>query len=141
MILLDTNVISEMRKIGLGRANVNVQAWASSIDVSQTYLSSVVIGELYYGVLLKQYNRDLVQAEQLKHWIMTLIESYDGRILDVDTKVAATYAKLQVPNPKSPNDSYIGATAIAYNLTLATRNIKDFSGMPVKLINPFEYQA
>lgn len=139
MILLDTNVISEMRKIELGRADPNVTRWAEKLDISQTFLNSIIIGEIYRGILLKRHNNDLEQATILQEWFEDLLMIYQGRIFAIDSKTAKIFAKLNTPNPKPINDAYIAATAIAHNLTVATRNFKDFDGMPIKLINPFAY--
>lgn len=74
-------------------------------------------------------------------WLQSLLDMYQDRILIIDNETTMIWAELQTPNPKSVNDAYIASTAIAHNLTIATRNIKDFDGMPVKLINPFEFLA
>ncbi|WFF38276.1 type II toxin-antitoxin system VapC family toxin [Moraxella nasibovis] len=140
MILLDTNVISEVRKIEQNKADPNVTHWVKTLDFSKVYLSAIVVGELKFGVLLKRHNKDFVQADVLEDWLNHWVfKKFDGRILPVDEKVAQIYASLNIPNPKSTNDAYIAATAIAHDLTVATRNVKDFDGMPVKLINPFEH--
>ncbi|STZ62779.1 Probable ribonuclease FitB [Moraxella lacunata] len=142
MILLDTNVISEIRKIEQNKANANVVAWANTLDFSKVYLSAIVIGELKLGVLLKRHNHDSVQADILEDWLNNwVLAKFANRILPVDERIAQIYASLNVPNPKALNDAYIASTAIVHNLTIATRNIKDFDGMPVKLINPFEFLA
>ncbi|MBE9590703.1 type II toxin-antitoxin system VapC family toxin [Moraxella sp. K127] len=139
MFLLDTNIISEMRKIKTGRANANVTRWAEHLNIQETYLNSVIIGEIYRGILLKRHNKDYEQAQILQEWLDDLLVVYQGRILDVDVQIANIFAELNTPNFKSANDAYIASTAIAYDLTLATRNIKDFDGMPVKIINPFKF--
>ena len=139
MFLLDTNVISEMRKIKTGRANANVTRWAEHLNIQETYLNSVIIGEIYRGILLKRHNKDYEQAQILQEWLDDLLVVYQGRILDIDVQIAKIFAELNTPNFKSANDADIASTAIAYDLTLATRNIKDFDGMPVKIINPFEF--
>lgn len=142
MILLDTNVISEIRKIEQNKANANVVAWANALDFSKVYLSAIVVGELKLGILLKRHNKDFVQADILEDWLNNwVLAKFANRILPVDEQVAQIYASLNAPNPKSTNDAYIASTAIAHNLTIATRNVKDFDGMPVKLINPFEFLA
>lgn len=140
MYLLDTNIISELRKINTGRIDKNVLNWVSSIDLDKTYLSSIVIGELYQGVLVKRHKKDFIQADILLEWLQSVLDLYQDRIFMLDTQTAMIWAQLQTPNPKSINDAYIASTAIAHNLTLANRNIKDFDGMPVKLINSFEFE-
>lgn len=139
MILLDTNILSELRKVQKGKGDKNVTTWAKTLDLSKVYLSSVVIGEIYQGILLKKHNQDVEQAMLLQKWFdeWVLIE-FKNRILHIDDKTAMIWAELQTPNPKSINDSYIASIAIAHNLIIATRNVKDFANMPVKVINPFE---
>lgn len=141
MYLLDTNIISELRKINTGRIDKNVLNWVSSIDLDKTYLNSIVVGELYQGVLAKRHKKDFIQADILFEWLQSLLDMYQDRILIIDNKTTMIWAELQTPNPKSVNDAYIASTAIVHNLNIATRNIKDFNGMPVKLINPFECLA
>lgn len=141
MILLDTNILSELRKVQKGQGDKNVATWAKTLDLSKVYLSSVVVGEIYQGILLKKYNQDVEQAMLLQKWFdeWVLIE-FKNRILHIDDKTAMVWAELQIPNPRSVNDSYIASTAIAHNLMIATRNVKDFANMPVQLINPFEFK-
>lgn len=141
MILLDTNILSELRKVQKGQGDKNVATWAKTLDLSKVYLSSVVVGEIYQGILLKKHNQDVEQAMLLQKWFdeWVLIE-FKNRILHIDDKTAMVWAELQIPNPKSVNDSYIASTAIAHNLMIATRNVKDFANMPVQLINPFEFK-
>lgn len=142
MFLLDTNVISEMRKIEQHKADLNVVNWVKGLGFSQVYLSAIVVGELKLGILLKRHNKDFVQADILEDWLNNwVLVKFANRILPVDEQVAQIYASLNVPNPRSTNDAYIASTAIAHNLTIATRNVKDFDGMSVKLINPFEFLA
>lgn len=140
MILLDTNILSELRKVQKGQGDKNVTVWAKTLDLSKVYLNSVVIGEIYQDILLKEHNQDIEQAMLLKKWFdeWVLIE-FKNRILPIDDKTAMIWAELQIPNPKSVNDSYIASTAIAHNLTIATRNVKDFANMPVRVINPFDF--
>lgn len=141
MILLDTNILSELRKVQKGQGDKNVATWAKTLDLSKVYLSSVVVGEIYQGILLKKHNQDVEQAMLLQKWFdeWVLIE-FKNRILHIDDKTAMVWAELQIPNPRSVNDSYIASTAIAHNLMIATRNVKDFANMPVQLINPFEFK-
>lgn len=141
MILLDTNILSELRKVQKGKGDKNVATWAKTLDLSKVYLSSVVVGEIYQGILLKKHNQDVEQAMLLQKWFdeWVLIE-FKNRILHIDDKTAMVWAELQIPNPRSVNDSYIASTAIAHNLMIATRNVKDFANMPVQLINPFEFK-
>lgn len=139
MYLLDANIISELRKINTGRIDKNVLNWVNSIDLDKTYLNSIVVGELYQGVLAKRHKKDLIQAEILSEWFWSVLDLYQDRIFEIDNRATMIWAQLQTPNPKSANDAYIAATAIAHNLTIATRNVKNFDGMPVQLINPFEF--
>lgn len=117
----------------------NVLNWVNNIDLDKTYLNSIVIGGLYQGILAKRHRKDFVQADILFGWFQSLLDLYQDRIFVIDNKTTMIWGELQTPNPKSANDAYITSTAIAYNLTVATRNLKDFDGMPVKVINPFEF--
>lgn len=140
MILLDTNILSELRKVQKGTGDKNVTAWADTLDLSKTYLNSIVIGEIYQGILLKEHNQGIEQTKKLRQWFENwVLVEFKDRIFAIDNKTTMIWAMLQTPNPKSVNDAYIASTAIAYNLTVAIRNLKDFDGMPVQLINPFEF--
>jgi len=137
MYLLDTNVISEIRKAPSGKANRNVIDWASNIPISNLYLSSISILELETGILLKE-RKDPEQASILHVWLKEhVLPSFENRILAFDTDVAIRCAALHVPDPRADRDSFIAATALVHGLTVVTRNIKDFIATNVNLLNPW----
>lgn len=134
--LLDTNVVSELRRPR--RANPEVLAWARSIPALQLFLSSITILELEMGALLLG-RRDRPQATLLRRWIDgSVMPSFAGRILPVDTAVARRCAQLHVPDPRPYRDSLIAATALVHDLIVVTRNRADFQPMNVAVLNPWE---
>ncbi|SMG61538.1 hypothetical protein SAMN06265784_1238 [Paraburkholderia susongensis] len=135
MFVLDTNVVSELRKGR--RADANVAAWAASVDASTLFVSAVTIMELETGVLLIE-RRDPPQGALLRAWLEqhVLIE-FAQRVLPVDTVVALRCARLHVPDRRSERDALIAATAIAHGMTVVTRNVADFQATGVALINPW----
>lgn len=137
MLLLDTNVISELRKIRLGKADKNVVAWAEGLETASLYLSVITVQELEIGVLLAE-RRDPVQGAVFRTWLENqVLPAFSGRILPVDTAVARRSASLHVPNPGPFRDSLIAATALVHRMTLATRNVADFQASGVGLVNPW----
>jgi hypothetical protein len=137
MYLLDTNVISEFRKAGKGRADRQVIAWANSVSAESMYLSAVCILEMELGTLLME-RRDAAQGAILRSWMEDhVLPRFAGRILFVDTPVALRGAALQVPNPCSYRDALIAATALVHGMTVVTRNVKDFEDTGVALLNPW----
>lgn len=137
MFLLDTNVVSELRKAGTSRVDKNVVRWAAEQSVSRLYLSSISILELEMGILQKEL-KDVKQAAVLKTWMLThVLPSFSDRILPFDTSVALVCAQLHVPDPKSERDAMIAATALVHGMTLVTRNEKDFRHIKLDLINPW----
>jgi len=138
MYLLDTNVISELRKIRLGKADTQVPRWADSVAVSDLYLSAISVQELETGVLLIE-RRDGAQGAILRGWLENqVLPAFAGRILPVDTAVARRSAALHVPDPHPARDALITATGLVHSMTIVTRNIMDFSYAGVRLINPWE---
>ncbi|WP_245539218.1 type II toxin-antitoxin system VapC family toxin [Thiolinea disciformis] len=137
MYLIDTNVISEIRKGE--RANVGVQAFFRVLGVTNesVYLSVITIGELRRGIERIRHRNDLIQAEQLEQWFQTIVQNYQDHILAIDADATQIWGKLQVPNPEHELDKLIAATALIYDLTLVTRNVADFQHTGVKLLNPF----
>lgn len=138
MYLLDTNVVSELRKAAQGRADANVVTWADSVAGSDLFLSSITALELELGILQLQ-RRDAAQATRLRKWMDDqVLPAFDGRILPVDLSVALRCAALHVPNPRAERDCLIAATALVHGLTVATRNVVDFEGTGTKLLNPWK---
>jgi PIN family toxin-antitoxin system, toxin component len=138
MYLLNTNIISELKKLDSGKIHPQVQRWAYSINLMQTKISVVSITEIRTGIL-SLARKDQAQAASLDNWFTNrLLPAYRTRTLSVDTEVALICAQLHIPTKRPINDAYIAATAIAHNLTLVTRNVRDFQGLPLILENPFE---
>jgi len=137
MYLLDTNVVSELRKANKGGADRRVVAWAKSIPTETLFLSAVCVLEMELGTLLME-RRDTRQGTILRAWMEDhVLPSFAGRVLVVDTPVALRAAALQVPNPCSYRDSLIAATALVHGMTVVTRNVKDFEATGVALLNPW----
>lgn len=138
MYLLNTNIISELKKLDSGKIHPQVQRWAYSINLMQTKISVVSITEIRTGIL-SLTRKDQAQAASLDNWFTNrLLPAYRTRTLSVDTEVALICAQLHIPAKRPINDAYIAATAIAHNLTPVTRNVRDFQGLPLMLENPFE---
>ena len=138
MYLLNTNIISELKKLDSGKIHPQVQRWAYSINLMQTKISVVSIIEIRTGIL-SLARKDQAQAASLDNGFTNrLLPAYRTRTLSVDTEVALICAQLHIPAKRPINDAYIAATAIAHNLTLVTRNVRDFQGLPLMLENPFE---
>lgn len=139
MYLLDTNVVSELRKIRLGKADVRVAAWADSVDAADLYLSVITIQELEMGVLLLE-RRDAAQGTLLRTWLDAhVLPAFAGRILPVDIAVAQRSARLHVPDPRPVRDGLIAATALVHGMTVVTRNVADFEPTGVPTLNPWDY--
>jgi predicted nucleic acid-binding protein len=140
MYLLDTNVVSELRKAETGKADKNVIAWAGSTSTTELFISAISILEIEKGVLQTE-RKDPTQGKVLRSWLDNqVIPAFSGRTLDVNTQVAIQCAKLHIPNPKSERDALIAATALVHSMTVVTRNTKDFEHTGVLLLNPWEYQ-
>jgi predicted nucleic acid-binding protein len=138
MFLLDTNVVSELRKIRLGRADKNVAQWADSVDAVDLYLSAITVQELELGVLLVE-RRDPAQGAIFRTWLEShVLPAFAGRILPVDTAVAQRCAALHVPAPGPAMDSLIAATALVHGMILVTRNVADFESSGVTILNPWQ---
>ncbi len=139
--LLDTNVVSELRRAKAGKADPRVTAWAESVPVASLFLSVITMLELEMGVLLIE-RRDPAQGAVLRAWLDgQVLPAFSGRILAVDTAVARRCAKLHVPDPRSERDALIAATALTHGLTVVTRNVADFEPTGVGTLNPWTFQA
>jgi predicted nucleic acid-binding protein len=136
LYLLDTNVISELRR--LERADRNVRAWASTSPASQHYISAISILEIERGMLLVE-RRDRRQGADLRRWLeQDVLDRFGNRILVIDTAIARRCAQLHVPNPRPERDALVAATALVHGMTLVTRNMADFLPTGVALLNPWD---
>lgn len=136
MFLLDTNVISELRK-GKPKQSAAVRAWAAKQPVDQLYLSAISQLELEIGAQLME-RRDPAQGAVLRRWMDAVVDSFRGRILSFSTVTVPLCAGLHVPGPRSFRDSMIAAIALEHGFTVVTRNVRDFDHTNVKLLNPWE---
>ena len=142
MYLLDTNVVSEIRKISRGQADAALEQWTHSVSFDDCYLSVITLLEIEQGILRVQYRGDEAQFLRLQHWLNdTVIPTFDQRILPIDRHTARICARLHVPDQRPYNDALIAATAIRHDLTLVTRNVRDFAELNVPLLNPFSGKA
>lgn len=137
MFILDTNVISELRKAKSGKADPKVVAWAAAINTDELFLSAITILELEMGVLQVE-RRDSLQGNLLRSWLDNqVLTAFDGKILVIDAAVAQRCARLHVPDRSSERDALIAATALVHGMTIVTRNATDFATSGVDLINPW----
>ncbi|MDR2364486.1 MAG: type II toxin-antitoxin system VapC family toxin [Zoogloeaceae bacterium] len=138
MYVLDTNVVSELRKVRLGRADANVTAWAESVDAADLYISAISIMELELGVLSVE-RKDASQGAALRAWLeQRVLPEFSGRVLPVDTAVAQRCARLHVPDRRGERDALIAATALVHGMAVVTRNVVDFKPTGASLVNPWE---
>ncbi len=137
MFLLDTNVVSEIRKAKSGRAHPSVTAWATQTPAGSMYLSAVTLLELEMGVLQVE-RRDAPQGAIMRSWLDGhVLPAFAGRVLSIDAAVALQCARLHVPDKLSERDALIAATALVHGMTVVTRNIADFEASGVPLLNPW----
>lgn len=138
MYLLDANVISEIRKMKSGKADANVTAWIRSVNTATLYISVITVLELEQGILGKE-REDAAQGAILRNWFENqVLPAFSQATLNIDAAVARQCAQLHVPNKKGERDALIAATAVINNMTVVTRNTKDFKDTPVALLNPWE---
>jgi len=138
MFVLDTNVVSELRKVRFGKADVNVAAWAQSVDAADLFVSAITLMELELGVLSIE-RKDATQGAMLRSWLeQQVLPEFSGRTLSIDTAVAQRCARLHVPDQRGERDALIAATALVHGMTVATRNVADFKPTGVSIINPWE---
>ena len=137
MYLLDTNVVSELRKVRLRRADGRVADWADSVDAGDLYLSVISVQELEIGVLLAE-RRDPSQGAVFRAWLDgRVLPAFADRILAIDTAVTKRSARLHVPDPRPVRDGFIAATALVHGMTVVTRNVADFEPTGVPILNPW----
>ncbi len=138
MHLLDTNVVSELRKVSTGRTDAAFAVWAAAAPLGQSFLSAISLHELEMGVLRKERSDPHLGA-RLRRWLDESVRTvFEGRILSVDEPVALLAATFHVPDPAPFRDALIGATAITHGLVMVTRNVSDFQRFPgVRLLNPW----
>ena len=138
MYVLDTNVVSELRKVRLGKADANVASWTESVDAADLFLSAITIMELELGVLSIE-RKDATQGAMLRAWLdQHVLPEFSGRTLPVDTAVAQRCARLHVPDKRGERDALIAATALVHGMAVVTRNVDDFQSTGVALLNPWE---
>lgn len=135
--LLDTNVVSELRKVGDGKADLNVTAWLSARDSRDFYISAITILELERGILSIQ-RRDIEQGSRLRAWMDNRVRpGFADRIISIDEAVATRCAHLHIPDRRNEADALIAATAIVHGLAVVTRNIQDFRETGVVVMDPW----
>ena len=138
MFVLDTNVISELRKIGIRKADSNVAAWAQSVEATDLFVSAITIMELELGVLSIE-RKDATQGAVLRLWLARqVLPEFAARTLAVDTVVAQRCAQLHVPDRRGERDALIAATALVHGMTVVTRNVADFVPTGVSILNPWD---
>lgn len=138
MFVLDTNVVSELRKVRLGKADANVVAWAQSVDAADLFVSAITIMELELGVLSIE-RKDTAQGAMLRSWLeQQVLPEFSARTLPVDTAVAQRCARLHIPNKRGERDALIAATALVHGMTVVTRNVADFNLTGVTILNPWD---
>jgi len=131
--LLDTNVLSELRKGE--RANPGVRAWYAGAPAVELYTSVLVLGEIRRGIESVR-RRDAISATALEHWLGRMVEGFADRILPIDATVADRWGALNVPDPVPTVDGLLAATALVHDLVLVTRNVRDVSGTGVRVLDP-----
>ncbi|MFZ9315391.1 MAG: type II toxin-antitoxin system VapC family toxin [Burkholderiaceae bacterium] len=137
MYLLDTNVVSELRKVRLGKADKQVSAWVGKIDASNLFVSVITLMELEMGVLAIE-RRDAQQGKLLRQWLdERVVPEFEERTISIDTTIAQRCARLHIRDRQGERDALIAATALVHGMTVATRNINDFLPSQVACVNPW----
>ena len=137
MLLVDTNLLSELRKINAGKGDPQVKLWAKRVDANMLFVSVLTILELQVGTELME-RRDAAQGAILRGALAQVLDAFGGRILPVDLPVARRCASLHAQNPRPYRDSLIAATALVHRMTIVTRNIEHFAAMDAPVFNPWE---
>lgn len=139
MYVIDTNVVSELRKVRSNKADPRVMDWARRTPPGQMFISSITLHELEHGVLLAE-RTDPVRGAVLRRWLdESVAQAFDQRVLVVDGLVARCAAALHVPDPAPFRDALIGATALANRMTVVTRNVADFERFDgLDIVNPWQ---
>jgi|SRR6516225_4132319 predicted nucleic acid-binding protein len=137
MYILDTNVVSELRKAGSGKADPRVVAWAETVRPGALYLSVITLMEIEQGVLRLE-RRDPSQAAPIRRWFeRQVLPAFEGRVLTIDDRVALRCARLHVPDPRKERDALIAATALVHGMKVVTRDSADFEPTGVSLLDPW----
>jgi hypothetical protein len=138
MYVVDTNVVSELRKVRSGKADPQVVAWAATVDAAALFVSAITVMELEMGVLAIE-RKDGAQGAALRMWLeQQVLPTFAERVLPIDTAVAQRCARLHVPDKRSERDALIAATALVHGMAVVTRNTSDFQATGVRLINPWQ---
>ena len=138
MVLLDTTVVSELRKAKSGKADGNVLTWAAAQDPAALFVSAITLLELEMGVRRAE-RRDSAQGAALRAWMANrVLPTFEGRVLAIDGPVALCCAALHVPDPKRDRDALIAATGLVHSMPVVTRNVADFEGTGLRIINPWD---
>jgi predicted nucleic acid-binding protein len=135
--LLDTNVVSEMRKMRGGKADPRVVAWLGGVDKSELFISVVTLAELEFGTR-RMERQDAAQGALLRSWMEGFVlRVFARQILLVTEDIALRCGQLHFPNPRPWRDAFIAAAALVHKLPVVTRNVEDFERMDVTVINPW----
>lgn len=140
MYLMDTDVVSELRKGDNANAGVRAFVAAAEDTHRQLYISATTVGELRRGVEMLRHRRDMRQARALDRWLDLVLSEYSEHILDFGEHEAQVWGRLRVPHPENAIDKQVAATALVRGLTLVTRNVKHFESIGVVVLNPFELE-
>jgi len=136
--LLDTNVVFELRKVGDGKADANVTKWIGAQDSNCFFISAITILKIEHGILAIQ-RRDASQGSRLRGWMDSRVRpEFAERVLSIDDAIATRCAHLHVPDRRNEADALIAATALVHGLTVVTRNVQDFDGTGVIVIDPWQ---
>lgn len=137
MFVLDTNVVSELRRVRAGKADPNLAAWADSVDAAELFISAITLMELELGVLAIE-RKDVAQGAVLRAWLdQHVVPEFSERTLPIDAAVARRCARLHVPDRRGERDALIAATALVHGMTVATRNVAHFAPTGVAIVNPW----